>query len=176
MWVIASRPVDDKDVSILEILESNARIPWRRLARLLNLSEATIYLRIRRLEESGVLRGFTAVIDPVSLGLSTIIFVLLKVSPSKLSSVKEDLRNLEFVQEAYEITGEYQIMVKITAPGQGEAAEAIEKIASLDGVNDYSTIATLQTVKSSPRIVRIYKYWAGGSASESPRPQAGQTA
>jgi Lrp/AsnC family transcriptional regulator for asnA, asnC and gidA len=172
------RGLDTKDLSILEILESNARIPWRRLASILGVSEATVYLRIRRLEESGILRGFTAIIDPASLGLSTTLFVLLKVKPGSLSGVRERLAEMPFTLEVYEVTGDYQLLVKIVAPSHGEAARALEALASLEGVSDYATIASLQTIKGGTGIVRVYKYWLGGSgsASESPRPRAGREA
>ncbi len=50
--------LDDIDKKILNILQQDSRIPFSRLAKMLNLSEATIYVRIKRLKENGVIRGF----------------------------------------------------------------------------------------------------------------------
>ena len=152
--------VDEKDLRILEALESNARLPWRRLAKMLGVSEATIYLRIRRLEELGILKGFTARIDASRMGLSSLMFVLLKVDPSRMGEAREKLKELPFVAEAYEVAGDYQLLAKIAAPTHREAAEALEMITRIEGVKDYTSIVVLQTLVSDVRITNIYKYWA----------------
>lgn len=151
--------VDERDLRILEILEGNARMPWRRLAKLLGVSEATIYLRIRRLEELGILRGFRAQIDPSRLGLTATVFILLKVEPRMLKTVTEKIKDLPFISEAHEITGDYQVLVKVRAPTQREAAKALEALAGINGVKDYASIVSLNTIISDTSITRIYKYW-----------------
>ncbi|MEB3851924.1 MAG: Lrp/AsnC family transcriptional regulator [Desulfurococcales archaeon] len=159
---------DDRDIEILEYLESDARIPWRRLASILGVSEATIYIRVKKLSSLGILRGFRALIDPSPLGLSTVLFVFLKVKPGMLGRVREKLGELDFVVEIHEVAGDYQLLAKVLAPSQGEAARAVEEIAGIEGVTDYATIASLQTVKIDSSIVRAYKYWARVGQRESP--------
>ena len=64
------RPVDDLDLAILAELEANARAPVSELARRLGSPNSTIRDRIRKLEEDGVIRGYSAILDPEKLGLN----------------------------------------------------------------------------------------------------------
>jgi Lrp/AsnC family transcriptional regulator for asnA, asnC and gidA len=152
--------IDERDLRILELLEDNARMPWRRLAKMLGVSEATVYLRIRRLESLGILRGFTARIDPSRLGLRSVMFVFLKVEPGRLEEVREEIKKLPYVVEAYEVSGDYQVLAKIAAPTQREAAYALEALAGIEGVRDYTSIVSLETIREDARYTRIYKFWA----------------
>jgi len=56
--------IDEIDKKILKILQEDSRTPFSRIAKMLNLSESTIHLRIKRLREEGIIRGFLVDIDP----------------------------------------------------------------------------------------------------------------
>jgi len=156
--------IDERDLRILELLEDNARMPWRRLAKILGVSEATVYLRIRRLESLGILRGFTARIDPSRLGLRSVMFVFLKIEPGRLDEVRGEIEKLPYVVEAYEVSGDYQVLAKIAAPTQREAAYALETLAGIRGVRDYTSIVSLETVREDARYTRVFKFWASAGS------------
>lgn len=70
--------LNDTDWRILQALQRNARMSYAELARAVNMSPSAVTERIRRLEESGVLVGYTAVLDPERVGLGILAFVRLR--------------------------------------------------------------------------------------------------
>ncbi len=151
--------LDDKDIAILEMLESDARIPWRRLARELGVSEATVYLRVKKLMENGVLRGFSARIDPARLGLSAIVFALVRAEAKSVPRVRSALSRLRYVAEAYEVSGNYHFLVKITAPDLSEASKVIDELMALEGVVEVSTFTVLRVARTQESVIRDYVEW-----------------
>ena len=163
--------VDERDLEILERLEEDSRIPWRRLAKELGVSEATIYIRVRKLTEKGILRGYTIRVDPARLGLSVEMFALVRAEASSIPEIRRLLPRLKYVSEVYEVSGQYHFLVRIQAPSLDEASEAVDEIMGLPGVVEVSRFTVLRRVKSNTRIVREYREWVapggGGRARAS---------
>ena len=139
--------LDSIDKKILEILQKDGRIPFSRIAREVGLSEATIHLRIKRLKESGVLKGFTAIIDPEKVGKGILAFVLIKTDVREHSKALPKIAEIKGVQEVYDITGEYSALVKVRVGSKEELAQVLDQIASVEGVKDTETLYVLRTVK-----------------------------
>jgi len=155
--------VDEKDIRILEMLERDARTPWRRIARELGVSEATVYLRMKKLVESGVVRGYTVRVDPASLGLRAQLFLLVRAEARGVEALRRLLREARYVAEAYEVSGNYHFLVRILAPSIEEASKAVEEIMGVDGVVEVATFTVLRTVKEPGGIVGDYARWTGAS-------------
>lgn len=149
--------LDEKDLSLLRLLENDARLPWTRIAKLMGLSEATIYLRVKKLTSLGVLEGFTARINPKKLGLRHEAFVLVKARAGKMRGVAKSLTEIAYGIEVYEVTGERQFLVKILAPTIDDLSKTIDEIASIEGVEEVSTIYVLKNVKSVRRYTDLVK-------------------
>ena len=147
--------VDERDLDILEVLEADARIPWRQLAQKLGVSEATVYLRVRKLQELGVIRGYTVKLDMDRLGIKARAIVRIKTAPGMAGRVAEALLKSPQVVEAYEVTGSHNLIAFLAAPSLEEAAKAIDEIASLEGVSDVETIFVLRVIKERQGVVRI---------------------
>ena len=90
--------LDDIDRSILRELTRDGRMSVRALAEAVNVSRAHAYSRIERLTEAGVLKGFTAVVDPVRSGLGTSAYVTLTVRQSSWRDLTESLRHVPEVK------------------------------------------------------------------------------
>ncbi|MCE4611249.1 MAG: Lrp/AsnC family transcriptional regulator [Desulfurococcales archaeon] len=149
--------VDERDLEILEVLEADARIPWRQLAQKLGVSEATVYLRVRKLQELGVIKGYTVKLDMDRLGIKARAIVRIKTVPGMAGRVVESLLDRPQVIEAYEVTGSHNLIAFLAAPSLEEAAKAIDEISSLEGVSDVETIFVLRVVKERQGVVRIAK-------------------
>lgn len=156
--------VDERDLQLIKYLEEDGRRPWSEIAGLMNVSEATVYLRVKRLLDNGVLNGFTARIDPRMLGLTSTAFLLVRARADAIKGVRESLSRLPFVAEAYETTGPYNFLLKVLAPSQDDLSRAVEEVASIPGVLEISSIMTLSELRRASSLSSIYEYWlkAGG--------------
>ncbi|AFZ70407.1 transcriptional regulator [Caldisphaera lagunensis DSM 15908] len=153
------KTIDDKDILIIKNLEKDSRKPWRQLANELNLSEATIYLRIKKLEENEIIKGFTVKVDPLKIGLAMTVFLLIKVRAENLIQVKKELVRLDYIVELHEITGSYQFLAKLYAPSQREASKAIEEIMKIEGIVEVNTLISLSSLKSEENVIDALGYW-----------------
>ena len=153
--------IDDTDIKILEILEKDARTPWRRIAKMLGLSEATIYLRVNKMIKDRVIDGFRVSLRIDKLGLGSLLIILMKADAKALKGLREEVRKRPYILEAHEISGDYQLLLKVATPNHEAASKILEEIASLPGVTEISTIVSLVPIKARGSIIEAYKYWRG---------------
>lgn len=99
-------PLDPIDRRILAALVADARISLAKLARQLGLSPPSVSERIKRLEEAGVIEGYTAHINPRALGLPLGVWLRIRPIPGQLARVAEILQALPEIVECDRITGE----------------------------------------------------------------------
>jgi DNA-binding Lrp family transcriptional regulator len=108
--------VDDTDRKILAALVEDARSTYDDIGRRVALSAPAVKRRVDRLRERGVLRGFTALVDPAALGAATEALIELFYAPGiGLDRVRESLRPLPEVVEAWSITGDADCIVRVRA-------------------------------------------------------------
>ncbi len=160
MRKVSEASVDERDVQLIKSLEEDGRKPWRQIAADLDVSEATVYLRVKRLVEEGVLKGFTARVDPSKLGLAATAYMLLRVRADSTGKVREALKALPYVVEAHETTGPHNFLVKVLAPTQREVSKVVEDLASLPGVIEVVSIISLSEFKREGSLTEVYSYWA----------------
>lgn len=139
--------LDEKDRKILRILVSNSRTPFSKIARELGLSEASIYVRIRKLEKIGVLKGYTASIDLTKLGYSTRALIMLKLSPERYREAISRIKVFPNTIDVYEITGEFHVIIKVVARSNEELSQLIDNLGSIPGVIETRTLYILRTIK-----------------------------
>ena len=151
--------LDERDLEILRILERDARTPWSRIAKELGVSESTVYLRVRRLMDEGVLEGFTVKINKRKLGLGTTLFLLIRVEAPKIKELRAALPRVKYLSEAHEVTGEYHFLIKITAPSREEASRSMDEIASLPGVQDLRILYSIREVKRDSDTISNLLEW-----------------
>ena len=89
-----SAALDATDLDIVAALTADGRLSVNELAQRVNVSRATAYSRLARLRSSGVITGFSAVVDQVKLGLPLAVFILLNVDQHSWRSLSEELRRL----------------------------------------------------------------------------------
>ena len=99
-------PVDDLDTAILEHLITDARTTVAEIARRVGLSAPSVSDRIRRLEESGVIRGYTLDISPEAIGLQLTVWLRIRPLPGELRRVADIIREQAAIVECDRITGD----------------------------------------------------------------------
>ena len=135
--------IDAVDIRILEALVKDARVSVAELARLVGLSPPSVSERIRRLEESGVIEGYSATINPKALGLPIAAWLRIRPVPGQLQEVAKLLRALPQIVECDRITGEDCFIARAHVA----SVEELEKL--IDQVIPYAMTNT-SIIQSSP--------------------------
>jgi len=147
-----SHEVDETDRKILERLQDDARVAFRKIAEELGVSESTVFVRVKKLRENGVIQGFTAVISPEKVGKGLTAFILLRADPQRYPSVLETLSKIDDVYEIYDVTGNYYAIAKVRTGDRGDLAKIIDKIGLIEGITSTETAIVLRDIKEEKKI------------------------
>ncbi len=101
------------DKKILELLQENARMPLKQIAKEVFLSSPAVSARIAKLESEGLIRHYTTIVDPYQLGYHIKAFVSLEISPAQKAEVYPYLRSHPNVLECDCVTGNYSLFIKV---------------------------------------------------------------
>lgn len=144
-------PLDRIDRRILAVLAADGRITLTDLAAKVGLSKSPAQVRVRRLEESGVIRGYRAILDPVGLGATHIAFVEVKLSDTTepaLRAFNAAVGTVPAIEECHMIAGGFDYLLKVrTRDIAGYRRVLGETISSLPHVAQTSTFVVLEAVK-----------------------------
>ena len=141
-----STEIDTIDRHILAVLQENCKLPLTRIGERVGLSAPSVNERIRKLEESGVIRGYTAVLDARKLGKDITAFIGVFIEHPKLvGKFERELDRLEAVQECHHVTGQYTILLKLKADNTSQLEGLIQAIRSIEGVARTETSVVLST-------------------------------
>jgi Lrp/AsnC family transcriptional regulator for asnA, asnC and gidA len=141
--------LDDLNKLIITRLQENARTPFSRIAKEAGVSEATVFLRVKRLQQIGVLKAFRAMVSPTKVGKSLTAFILVRADPRKYTEVLNVVRNLVEVTEAYDVTGPYYLILRVDVSNKESLAKVIDLIGAVDGVSSTETAIVLKEVKEN---------------------------
>jgi DNA-binding Lrp family transcriptional regulator len=111
--------IDEIDILILRVLSEDARTPLREIAEKTGLAVSTIHSRITRLVSEGIIERFTIRIDPEKFGYITA-FILLDTDGEKTEDVLKELAKKEYVLEAYESLGKFNVVLKVKRQKQSQ--------------------------------------------------------
>jgi Lrp/AsnC family leucine-responsive transcriptional regulator len=140
--------LDKLDVAILKALVENARVPVKTLAGRIGLSSPSTAERIRRLEEAGVIEGYSARLNPSALGLPVAVLMRIRPMPGELHRVAKLLAKKTSVVECDRVTGDDCFVAKAHV----QTVEELERL-----IDDILPLATTNTaiIQSSPVKRRI---------------------
>ena len=139
--------MDETDLAILHSLVKNARITLSKMSEDIDVPDATISHRLKRLERE-VIKGYTVILDPDKVGLEMTAIIIIQTETEKHSAVKLALSKLDEVSEVYSVSGEYDLLTKLWAHNMEELNQIINsKIRSIDGVDDLTEMIVMERVK-----------------------------
>lgn len=137
--------LDEIDHQILDILIDNARTPFTDIAKKLVVSAGTIHVRVKKMEEEGIIKGSTLTIDYEKMNYSFIAHIgIFLEKTSRTKEVIEELRKIANITVAYITAGKYNIFCKIRAKDTNHAKEIIFKIDEIDGIARTETMISLE--------------------------------
>lgn len=149
----ASRPngLDLIDRKILSALHLNGRLAISELAEQIGLSTSPCWARVKRLETSGAIEHYSAVINPAALGLRDIVFVeitLEKHDDKVLERFGKALTQIPEVIEASLVTGEYDYLVKVAVADTSDYERFLrERLYKIEGIRHTRSTFSLRTLK-----------------------------
>lgn len=135
--------LDELDLKLLHLLKENARMPYSKLARELGISESAVRKRISRLVKTGIIKKMTIEYD---LRNEVRAIVLVKTQPPiPVPEVSKNIKKIVGIDTVYEVTGEYDIVAILRAPGVDMINKFIDDIRSIRGVVSTYTMIVLRT-------------------------------
>ena len=145
--------LDRVDEKLLAELSADARLSVTELARRVGLSKTPVQVRLRRLEDDGVIRGYRAMLDPVKLGLDHVAFVEVKLSDTRekaLTAFNQAVAEIGEVEECHMIAGAFDYLLKVRTRDIARYRQVLgEKISGLPFVAQTSTHVAMQAVKDA---------------------------
>ena len=146
--------IDDIDALILELLQDNARISQADVARAVGLAPSAVLERIRKLEGRGVVKGYTALLDPHALDQRMLAFVAVRSAEAPGDeSVARALAQCPEVLELHHVAGDDCYLLKVRARDAEHVGQLLRhRFGRIPGVVSTRTTIVLETVKETPRL------------------------
>jgi len=144
--------IDDVDITILREIQEDFRTSYRDMAKKLDLSVGTVHNRIKKLTEMGVIRKFTAVLDPEKLGFELTAIILMKVEGSHILEIEEALGRYRSVIAVYDTTGDFDIVIISKFRTREELNNFIKEILKMQHVKSTVTSIALNVVKEDMKL------------------------
>ena len=137
--------IDDVDKQILHFLIDNTRTPFTEIAKQMNVSAGTIHVRVKKMEDAGIIKGTTLIVDYTRMGYDFIAYVgILLTKSNKTEAVMAKLKEIPNVTVASVISGKYNLFCKIRAKDTRDAKEVIYKIDDIDEVLRTESMISLE--------------------------------
>jgi Lrp/AsnC family transcriptional regulator, leucine-responsive regulatory protein len=136
--------MDSLDRQVLIALQADGRMSNLALARSLDLSPSAMLGRVRRLERSGAIRGYRAIIDPAVLGITVRAFVVARLREHSEQSIREfedRIKHVDGVRACYHVTGQFDMLIELALRDLDHLSQLIRvDIARIPGVMNLETM------------------------------------
>ena len=144
---MAGKKIDETDKKILSLLQEDARRSFKDMAQRVGVSEATVFVRVKKLAKAGVIMAFKAILDPAIVGKGTLAFIMVRANPGEYSDVLQKLKGMRDVYEIYDVTGPNYAILKVRTGNPEELAKLIDQIGAVKGIESTETAMVLRNVK-----------------------------
>lgn len=126
--------LDPTDIAIIEAMQENGRIAISELGRRIGLSQPATSERVKRLEDRGIIAGYSARIDPAALGLGMMAVIRLRTTHEHIRTCLKQFSEMPHVIEVLRLTGEDCFLLKVLVPSPGELETIVDSIARFGSV------------------------------------------
>ena len=142
---MAKFKLDNTDRQILDMLIENSRIPFTDIAKKLEISAGTVHVRVKKMEDAGIIIGSSLTLNYKKLGYSFIAYVGVFLNKSSQTHfVLERIKKIPYVTVAHVTTGKFNIFCKIRARDTSHAKDIIYKLDDIEGVTRTETMISLE--------------------------------
>jgi Lrp/AsnC family leucine-responsive transcriptional regulator len=146
--------MDKIDIGIIRCLTEDARMNASQIGAKVNLSVSAVIERMKKLEASGLIKGYTAVIDERTAGydINALISVRLE-HPKYNQSFCQQMREHSAVMECFYITGDFDYMARVCVGSTEELTQVLNDIKQLPGVSLTRTYVVLENIKQDTPVI-----------------------
>ena len=145
--------LDNVDLQILRALQENARLTTKELAAKVNLSSTPVFERLKRLEKSGFICKYVAVLDAEKLGRGFTVFCSVKLKQMNRTVARDFIsviKDIPQVAECYNVSGEYDYLLKIQAPDMKYYNEfIINVLGTIDSIGSILSSFVMAEIKNT---------------------------
>lgn len=152
---VCNLQLDDLDFQILSILFNDSRTPFLEIARQCHVSGGTIHVRMKKMEDMGIIKGTKLIVDNSKLGFDVCCFVGIRIDKSSsYPDVLKEMKSINEVVELHYTTGEYSIFIKVVCKNISHLQDLLmNKIQCISGIQSTNTFISL--LKPIDRNVRL---------------------
>ena len=143
---------DELEKKVIRALNKNARRSFREVAREVGTSVTAVIHKIRKLEESGAIKGYIPDLDPVRFGFDLMAVIALRISKGKLLETQKRIAEEPNLAAVYDVTGEWDSMLVGHFRDRTELNDFIKRLLSLPHVDRSVTHIVLNIVKEERRL------------------------
>lgn len=137
--------IDKIDLEIIKHLSSNAKISYTDLASKILVSPSTVHVRVKKLEDIGVIKNFTINIDYNKLGLSFTSYLGVFLDKAKsFDKVVASLRNIPQITVIDFTTGQFSVFCKVRAMDSSAARDVLKNVHSIEGIRRTETFISME--------------------------------
>jgi len=145
--------LDQTDVKILENLLRDGRLSGRQMARKIGVSVGTVIAKIRRMEQSGLIKGYSAILDHERLGYELTVVTEITVSKGKLLEMDKEIGKNPNVCAVYDVTGSIDAIAVAKFKNRRELSEFTKGLLAMPFIERTDTHVVLTTVKEDHRLI-----------------------
>ena len=136
------RVLDERDLDIIAALQEDARATYADVAARVGMSTSAVHERVRKLEQSGVIRSYRAVVDPEALGLFvTALIAATPLDPQQPDDLPDRVAEFPEVEDCLSVAGEASYILKVRTKTTGDLEDLIRRLREKAGVATRTTIA-----------------------------------
>lgn len=145
--------IDHIDLQLLKFLQGNSSLTTKELAKLVNLSVSPVFERVKRLEKNGYIKKYTAVLNAEKLSQGFIVFCYIRLkhhSKELGEQFKEAILPIDEVSECYNISGDYDFMLKIHAQSMQNYQDFIlNTLGDIDCIGSLHSLFVMGEIKNT---------------------------
>jgi DNA-binding Lrp family transcriptional regulator len=145
--------LDETDVKVLKALTEDARLSSRQIAKQCDISIGTALSRIKKMEEEGIIKGYTALLDQEKLGYELTVVTEITVSKGRLLEMENEIARIPSVCCVYDLTGMSDAAIVAKFKSREELSKFTKRLLSLPYVERTNTHVVLTTIKEDFRIL-----------------------
>lgn len=150
--VSSTQKLDSVDLQILRMLQEDSRMSYRKIADALGIAVGTVYNRIKRLEEEGVVKAYTVMADPAKLGCELTAIILIQAEGSHLLEVEKEIAQSDSTICVYDVTGDFDIAVVARFKDRSMLNSFIKGILKTPHITRTVTNVALNVIKEDFRV------------------------
>jgi Lrp/AsnC family leucine-responsive transcriptional regulator len=133
--------LDQRDLDILAVLQEDARATYADIGTRVGLSASSVHQRVRKLEESGAIRGYRAVVDPEALGLFvTALVSVMPLDPKQPDDLPNRVEELPEIEDCFSVAGDENYILKVRTRTTSDLEDLLRRVREKAGVQTRTTV------------------------------------